>query len=44
MTGTKPVGMYIGIRVVLDFLSNRQGIGVLIVLIMERLLHKIHSI
>ena len=40
MKGTKPVGIYIGIRDMLDFLSNRQGIGVIIISITEKLLHK----
>ena len=40
MTGTKHVVMYTGIRAMLDFLSNRQGIGVIIILITEKLLHK----
>ena len=44
MIDKNPVGMYIGIRVVLDFLSNIQGIGVIIILITKKLLHKIHSI
>ena len=40
MTGTKPVGVYIGIRLMFDFLRNRQGIVVIIILITEKLLHK----
>ena len=32
--------MYIGIRVMLDFLSNIQEIGLIIILITEKILHK----
>ena len=40
MTDKKPVCVYIGIRVVLDFHSIRQGISVIIILRTEKLLHK----
>ena len=40
MRGTKTVGMCVGIRVVLDFQRNRQGISVIIILRTEKLLHK----
>ena len=42
MTGKKTLGIYILIKVVIDFISNRQGIGVMIFLTTETLLHK-HS-
>ena len=42
MTGTKTVGVYIGIRVILYFHSNRQGKIVIIILRTEKLQHKNH--
>ena len=40
ISGTKPVGLYIGIGVMLDFFCNQKGIGVIIISRAEKLLHK----